>query len=146
MTLPAGNGRLFFAGEAISTRHAWVEGALDSACRAIHAYFSISKATSLNSFAQFLEELGIDRHWRAQPPLTPGEIITPPVLGPLPQQESKEGEEDHLEPMVIPDIGLYAIRGPLQYSRSIVGVTIQDKSRDIVQRDPYLQYLAANGF
>ena len=34
LTLPAADGRLHFAGEAISVRHAWVEGALDSAWRA----------------------------------------------------------------------------------------------------------------
>ena len=32
---PAAKGHLHFAGEAISTRHAWVEGALDSAWRAV---------------------------------------------------------------------------------------------------------------
>lgn len=31
----AGNGRLHFAGEALSTRHAWVEGAFDSAWKAV---------------------------------------------------------------------------------------------------------------
>jgi hypothetical protein len=32
---PAANGFLHFAGEALSVRHAWVEGALDSAWRAV---------------------------------------------------------------------------------------------------------------
>lgn len=35
LTNPAANGRLHFAGEALSVRHAWVEGALDSAWRAV---------------------------------------------------------------------------------------------------------------
>lgn len=35
MNGPAAKGRLHFAGEAISVRHAWVEGALDSAWRAV---------------------------------------------------------------------------------------------------------------
>ncbi|KAJ7207139.1 hypothetical protein GGX14DRAFT_567704 [Mycena pura] len=33
---PAAGGRLHFAGEAISVRHAWLEGAFDSAWRAVH--------------------------------------------------------------------------------------------------------------
>ncbi|KAG1808022.1 uncharacterized protein BJ212DRAFT_1303210 [Suillus subaureus] len=33
---PAVGGYLYFAGEAISVQHAWVEGALDSAWRAVH--------------------------------------------------------------------------------------------------------------
>jgi hypothetical protein len=33
--MPAADGLLHFAGEAISVRHAWVEGALDSAWRAV---------------------------------------------------------------------------------------------------------------
>jgi len=36
MTTPAANNRLHFAGEALSTRHAWVVGALDSAWRAVN--------------------------------------------------------------------------------------------------------------
>ncbi|KAG9124881.1 hypothetical protein FRC07_009897 [Ceratobasidium sp. 392] len=36
LTTPAAKGYLHFAGEAISVRHAWVEGALDSAWRAVH--------------------------------------------------------------------------------------------------------------
>ncbi|KAI0343917.1 amine oxidase [Trametopsis cervina] len=35
MTQPAANGQLWFAGEALSTTHAWVAGALESAERAI---------------------------------------------------------------------------------------------------------------
>jgi hypothetical protein len=35
LTTPAAKGRLHFAGEALSVRHAWVEGALDSAWRAV---------------------------------------------------------------------------------------------------------------
>ncbi|KAI0341013.1 FAD/NAD(P)-binding domain-containing protein [Trametopsis cervina] len=35
MTQPAANGQLWFAGEAISTAHAWVAGALESAERAV---------------------------------------------------------------------------------------------------------------
>ncbi|KAK2462147.1 hypothetical protein APHAL10511_005845 [Amanita phalloides] len=35
LTIPAADGLLYIAGEALSTRHAWVEGALDSAWRAV---------------------------------------------------------------------------------------------------------------
>ncbi|KAG8981688.1 hypothetical protein FRB90_007069, partial [Tulasnella sp. 427] len=35
LTRPAAGGRLHFAGEALSVRHAWVVGALDSAWRAV---------------------------------------------------------------------------------------------------------------
>lgn len=35
LTVPAADGHLHFAGEALSTRHAWVEGAFDSAWRAV---------------------------------------------------------------------------------------------------------------
>ncbi|KAG1873113.1 hypothetical protein F4604DRAFT_1681177 [Suillus subluteus] len=38
LTVPNANKRLHFAGEAISTRHAWVVGALDSAWRAVYEY------------------------------------------------------------------------------------------------------------
>ncbi|KAH7922347.1 amine oxidase [Leucogyrophana mollusca] len=36
LNTPAAKGYFHFAGEAISVRHAWVEGALDSAWRAVH--------------------------------------------------------------------------------------------------------------
>lgn len=38
LTAPNHNKRFHFAGEAISTRHAWVVGALDSAWRAVYEY------------------------------------------------------------------------------------------------------------
>ncbi|KAI6126499.1 hypothetical protein F5141DRAFT_1247376 [Pisolithus sp. B1] len=42
LTYPTENKRLHFAGEAISTRHAWVVGALDSAWRAVHEYLCVT--------------------------------------------------------------------------------------------------------
>ena len=36
LTTPAAEEHLHFAGEALSPRHAWVEGALDSAWRAVY--------------------------------------------------------------------------------------------------------------
>ncbi|KIJ70595.1 hypothetical protein HYDPIDRAFT_164579 [Hydnomerulius pinastri MD-312] len=38
LTAPAADNRFHFAGEAMSTRHAWVVGALDSAWRAVYEY------------------------------------------------------------------------------------------------------------
>ncbi|KAF8131457.1 hypothetical protein EV363DRAFT_1449854 [Boletus edulis] len=38
LNAPAANNRLHFAGEALSTRHAWVVGALDSAWKAVYQY------------------------------------------------------------------------------------------------------------
>ncbi|OJA21517.1 hypothetical protein AZE42_01789, partial [Rhizopogon vesiculosus] len=42
LSAPNANCRLHFAGEAISTRHAWVVGALDSAWRAVFEYLLLS--------------------------------------------------------------------------------------------------------
>jgi hypothetical protein len=42
LTRPAGGHRIHFAGELISTRHAWVVGALDSAWRAVKEYLVTS--------------------------------------------------------------------------------------------------------
>lgn len=42
MNTPAAYGRLHFAGEAISVRHAWVEGALDSAWHAVAEMLTLS--------------------------------------------------------------------------------------------------------
>ncbi|KAI6141916.1 hypothetical protein BKA82DRAFT_28642 [Pisolithus tinctorius] len=42
LSYPAADKRLHFAGEAISTRHAWVVGALDSAWRAVHEYLCVT--------------------------------------------------------------------------------------------------------
>ncbi|KAF8435775.1 hypothetical protein L210DRAFT_3648444 [Boletus edulis BED1] len=42
LNFPAANKRLHFAGEAISVRHAWVVGALDSAWRAVYEYLKVT--------------------------------------------------------------------------------------------------------
>ncbi|KAF8153859.1 hypothetical protein B0H34DRAFT_661915 [Crassisporium funariophilum] len=47
---PAGNNRLHFAGEALSVRHAWVVGALDSAWRAVYSYLSLTDPGKIDSF------------------------------------------------------------------------------------------------
>ncbi|KAI0027421.1 amine oxidase, partial [Vararia minispora EC-137] len=61
LTTPAARGRLHFAGEAISTRHAWVEGALDSAWRAVYellcqpGYYKYQK--------EFFRKWGTNAEW-----------------------------------------------------------------------------------
>ncbi|KAJ3510580.1 hypothetical protein NLJ89_g4592 [Agrocybe chaxingu] len=47
---PAANGKLHFAGEALSVRHAWVVGALDSAWRAVYSYLSGTDPSKLDEF------------------------------------------------------------------------------------------------
>ena len=44
LTVPAAAGHLHFAGEALSTRHSWVEGALDSAWRAVYELLLVEPA------------------------------------------------------------------------------------------------------
>jgi hypothetical protein len=65
MILPAGNDRLFFAGEALSLRHAWVEGALDSAWRAV-ADFCWGNQLS-KQYESLVQEWGMDGELAASP-------------------------------------------------------------------------------
>ncbi|KAH7332676.1 flavin-containing amine oxidoreductase-domain containing protein [Rhizoctonia solani] len=61
LTIPAAKGRLHFAGEAVSVRHAWVEGALDSAWRAV------SELLVFPGYQQYKEKFyknwGINEEW-----------------------------------------------------------------------------------
>ncbi|KII83644.1 hypothetical protein PLICRDRAFT_148036 [Plicaturopsis crispa FD-325 SS-3] len=57
LTLPAARGRLHFAGEAISFRHGWIVGALDSTWRAIHEYLTVSHPDKL---PEFLRKWGVN--------------------------------------------------------------------------------------
>lgn len=52
VTQPAADHMLFFAGEATSTTHAWVVGALDSAVRAVYQI-----VRNLGSFMYMLPSL-----------------------------------------------------------------------------------------
>jgi hypothetical protein len=67
----AADGHLFFAGEALSTRHAWVEGALDSAWTAV-AHLLIPYPIKL---AEFLAKWGINPEW-----VPPGATNDPSAL------------------------------------------------------------------
>ncbi|KAG8988954.1 hypothetical protein FRB90_002474 [Tulasnella sp. 427] len=50
LTRPAANGHIHFAGEALSVRHAWVVGALDSAWRAVKEVLWVSHRDKLVKF------------------------------------------------------------------------------------------------
>ncbi|KAG8999539.1 hypothetical protein FRB90_012052 [Tulasnella sp. 427] len=50
LTRPAANGHVHFAGEALSVRHAWVVGALDSAWRAVKEVLWVSHRDKLVEF------------------------------------------------------------------------------------------------
>jgi monoamine oxidase len=67
LTVPAGN--LYFAGEALSTRHAWVVGALDSAWVAVYIYLFRHHWTLIPKFQQI---------WGSNPDwITPGPRFDP---------------------------------------------------------------------
>ncbi|KAI6045459.1 amine oxidase [Pisolithus marmoratus] len=61
LTYPAADRRLHFAGEAISTRHAWVVGALDSAWRAVYEYLCVTEQE--DKMATFLKLWGRNVEW-----------------------------------------------------------------------------------
>ncbi|KAI6045465.1 hypothetical protein EDC04DRAFT_2559545 [Pisolithus marmoratus] len=65
LTYPAANKRLHFAGEAISTRHAWVVGALDSAWRAVHEYLAVTRQH--DKMKRFKELWGENVEWASPP-------------------------------------------------------------------------------
>jgi len=66
LTVPAAEGRLHFAGEALSVRHAWVVGALDSAWRAVKEVLHCSYPDKLREFE---EKWGKNEEW--EPSVTP---------------------------------------------------------------------------
>lgn len=61
---PAAGGYLHFGGEAISVRHAWVEGALDSAWRAVHEMLVFPAFQSYRE--QFFANWGVNPEWVKQ--------------------------------------------------------------------------------
>ena len=69
MTVPAANGRLHFAGEALSVRHAWIEGALDSAWRAIYAILLDRERFTDKQRKAFFERWGTNPEWIGKPQL-----------------------------------------------------------------------------
>ncbi|KAI5988635.1 hypothetical protein EDC04DRAFT_2588696 [Pisolithus marmoratus] len=61
LTSPAAKGRLHFAGEAISTRHAWVVGALDSAWRAVYEFLYVTGQH--DNITKFKQLWGANEEW-----------------------------------------------------------------------------------
>ncbi|KAH9835191.1 FAD/NAD-binding domain-containing protein [Rhodofomes roseus] len=60
LTQPAAVGRLHFAGEALSTRHAWVVGALDASWRAV---YEILQTSYPDKVVKFKELWGSSEDW-----------------------------------------------------------------------------------
>ncbi|TFK66663.1 FAD/NAD(P)-binding domain-containing protein [Pluteus cervinus] len=61
LTLPAAEGRLYFAGEALSTRHGWVAGALSASWRAIHQALCV--VGEKGKLQEFYQTWGKDEDW-----------------------------------------------------------------------------------
>jgi monoamine oxidase len=61
LNAPAAKGYLHFAGEAISARHAWVEGALDSALKAVHEIVHFPAFQSYKD--KFFQNWGVNPEW-----------------------------------------------------------------------------------
>jgi hypothetical protein len=61
LTNSAAQGRLHSAGEALSLRHGWVEGALDSAWRAVAELLTQPGFTSYQE--KFFENWGVNAEW-----------------------------------------------------------------------------------
>ncbi|KAF8881320.1 hypothetical protein BD779DRAFT_1675460 [Infundibulicybe gibba] len=66
LNLPAADGHLHFAGEALSVRHAWVVGALDSAWRAVKEVIVMKYGTSSAKYKDFMSLWGENLEWRAR--------------------------------------------------------------------------------
>ncbi|GJE93603.1 hypothetical protein PsYK624_097630 [Phanerochaete sordida] len=60
LTQPAGQGRLHFAGEVVSTRHGWVVGALNASSRAVSAILAESYP---DKFEDFSRKPGLPEAW-----------------------------------------------------------------------------------
>ncbi|KAF8630481.1 hypothetical protein AX15_002897 [Amanita polypyramis BW_CC] len=108
LNTPAADGRFHFAGEALSVRHAWVEGALDSAWRAV-AEMLTSPEFTRQERRKFLRNWGRNPEWipagiaanlpsRKIPPRAPLSKKAPGV--PEDEDESIDfdifGEDSHL--------------------------------------------------
>ncbi|KAF4575443.1 hypothetical protein EYR40_004817 [Pleurotus pulmonarius] len=63
LTIPTPNGRFHFAGEALSVRHAWVVGALDSAWRAVKEILVLVYGTESEQYKKFIEIWGNNEEW-----------------------------------------------------------------------------------
>ncbi|KAF8547023.1 amine oxidase [Imleria badia] len=70
LTYPAASKRLHFAGEAVSTHHAWVVGALDSSWRAVYEYLKVTWQDE--KIRKFKMLWGESSEWANMSPLTEG--------------------------------------------------------------------------
>ena len=61
ITIPAARGNLHFGGEAASTHHAWISGALDSAYRCVHEILTKEKTPKLKKFLKKYGESKISK-------------------------------------------------------------------------------------
>ena len=85
MNAPAADGLLHFAGEALSARHAWVEGALDSAWRAVNEMLWLLPDRR-RYLLKFYQEWGYSPEWvLAQPPESVPESVKIPGSGKIPE-------------------------------------------------------------
>ncbi|KAG9309109.1 hypothetical protein JVU11DRAFT_11003 [Chiua virens] len=79
LNTPAAGNRLHFAGEAISTRHAWVVGALDSAWKAVYQYL---KVTGQNGKIDTFKKIwGENVEWTSESTLVDGADLLDQHLG-----------------------------------------------------------------
>ncbi|KIJ43551.1 hypothetical protein M422DRAFT_253129 [Sphaerobolus stellatus SS14] len=65
LNLPTPNGKLHFASELLSIRHAWVVGALDSSWRAVLGYLLCTQSSKINDF---LDTWGYNEEWATSAP------------------------------------------------------------------------------
>ncbi|KAF9486974.1 hypothetical protein BDN71DRAFT_568475 [Pleurotus eryngii] len=63
LTIPTPNGRFHFAGEALSVRHAWVVGALDSAWRAVKEILVLVYGIESEQYRNFVQIWGNNEEW-----------------------------------------------------------------------------------
>ncbi|KAK2462142.1 hypothetical protein APHAL10511_005840 [Amanita phalloides] len=88
LTTPAADGCLHFAGEALSARHAWVEGALDSAWRAVEEMLvCIPDSEILRK--DFHDKWGFNPEWNLNRPLpADGQKRSKTVFATVPKPEN----------------------------------------------------------
>ncbi|KAJ8517742.1 hypothetical protein ONZ45_g5116 [Pleurotus djamor] len=78
LTVPACDGRLHFAGEALSVRHAWVVGALDSAWRAAKELIVLVYGMDSDKYRKFTELWGYNEEWTKR---SPTKVVEPELEG-----------------------------------------------------------------
>ncbi|KAF8876421.1 hypothetical protein BD779DRAFT_1698051 [Infundibulicybe gibba] len=86
LNLPTKNGRLHFASEALSVRHAWVVGALDSAWHAVKEVLVVVYGPKSKQVHDFHKKWGYNQEWTRIP-----EGATEPRA---PNQDEPEGDDD----------------------------------------------------